>query len=285
MTRRQELSIAAAAIGVMAFLAALPFAWELGIELQLWDIFRAPLPSADGWDAFNLYFWIVPVTVILAGPLALLAWLRRVRIAPILAALVCLQSAMLYLPYAASLSPRVDRVRRLVRDPIPEARLLVIVVLVTLTLAAVYGFIARGWLALVVTAVLNGILLQHVWLLSVLPFGGGWWPLDWRRMDRLISFRPCRGAMVWRVDDTSALRFGRIDDVWRQFDDPRTPGPPLRAVSVAGEWQHDYIWLTAADMAAVRVRSDDPAVVRCDSAARPEPVAPADWHHVGLPPQ
>jgi hypothetical protein len=279
MTRRRELVIAAAAIGLAASFAA------AALVLRFFDpvawVEWPPLPGTEGWAAFNLYFWIVPVTLLLAVPLLFVASRRRHLDAPVLGALVCLQTAMLYLPLAAAIASRVDRLRGFVLEPVPEMRQLVVMVVLTLVLAVVYAFARRALHALVIAAVLSGVLLQLHWLFLFLPPAAGWWPHDWRRADLLVPLRPCRGAMVWHVDDGHVFPEGRIDDVWRRFDDPRA-GRPVQAISVRGEWRLEYIWLSGADLTAVRVRADDPALARCDATARRERVAPAAWHQVGL---
>jgi hypothetical protein len=55
-----------------------------------------------------------------------------------------------------------------------------------------------------------------------------------------------------------------------------------RAISVSGHWLGNYSWLDANDLRALRVRVDDPAVIDCDSRVRPERVAPAAWHKLGV---
>jgi len=288
--RRNELAIAAAAVGAAAILAAGSLLWRFAFDSEPWDIPWPPRPRMDGWEAFNLYSWIVPVTVAVAACVLVSARWRRPRLAATCAVLLCLQTAMVYVPYAACLASRIDRMRGLIREPMRELRELVSVVVVTLALAGLYVAVAqlrhtrvetrRG--ALTIAVVVNGVLLHHVWLLMFLPLVHGWWPADSRRTDLLVPFRPCRGAMVLRVEEGRVLRYGRVDDVWLHFDDPRDPGPPSRAVSLTGEWTPHYFWLNDGDLAKLSVRVDDPAVIRCDSSARSEPVAPEPWHRLGL---
>jgi hypothetical protein len=79
--------------------------------------------------------------------------------------------------------------------------------------------------------------------------------------------------------------FGRVDDLWTRFSDPRRNGAEVTAVSVRGEFLWGYFWLeTIYEASRLWVRRDDPAVVRCDSRPRDERVVPADWHRFGLEP-
>jgi hypothetical protein len=123
------------------------------------------------------------------------------------------------------------------------------------------------------------------WILTVLPAQRGWVPHE-SRADLLVPFRPCRGAWLWEVwttpgGEVSAHPYARIDDLWLHFADPRTAGARAWAVSVEGEWQEEYRWLTRVEAERFRVRLDDPMVVRCDSVARTSSIEAAAWHQLG----
>ena len=83
-------------------------------------------------------------------------------------------------------------------------------------------------------------------------------------------------------EDPKAREIARIDDVWLHFADPRKGGAQVWAVSAAGLWREHYLWLDRTEADELRVRRDDPAVVRCDSRVRTETVAPAAWHWLGM---
>lgn len=140
--------------------------------------------------------------------------------------------------------------------------------------------------ALIAAATLAGVVLHLHFLLMVLPMTNHWLPAEWQRPDLLVPFRSCRGALLWatsrnRAGEVRAYEVARVDDVWLRFADPRLGGASVRAVSAAGRWREGYLWLRQDDAARLYVRRDDPAVVRCDSRPRPEPVAPASWHLLG----
>ena len=242
------------------------------------------------WNLFSLYSWIVPVSIVIAALVA--AVTRRPRLATVLAVVVCVQTAMIYWPLAAFRVSRIDRVRRYVEEPVPQLQHLFAAIVVTLVLTAAYVAVVRlrhtrqatRHNALLLAVVLNALLLNLVWILAVFPPTRGWWPADWHRPELLGPFRPCRGAVLWWVDGDRAIPYVRIDDIWLRFEDPRRPEHAVRAVSGAGEWFREYYWLRDDEAAELRMRADDPSVIRCDSAARPERVAPASWHHLGWRP-
>jgi hypothetical protein len=128
-----------------------------------------------------------------------------------------------------------------------------------------------------------GLLLHIFWICTILlPFGDRWTPAEWDRPDLLRAARLCRGATLWQVRaDGRALAIGRIDDLWLQFADPRAGGKSIRAISMVGDFQEGYFWLTVAEAATLRVRADDPALEHCVGTWRRERVAPAAWHKVG----
>ena len=261
-----------------------------------------PAPPADaGFAAFELYLWLwliarVMVLAMVAG--VVVRWVTGHRgatrwIAGVIPPLVCVLTAGIYAPLWGLTTRRLDRVAGLVEDPVVALRRLAISVGVTFVLAVVFNAVTR-WrrtpdsvrqVALVVPAVLAGILLNVLILFMLLPVTDKWMPASWREPDRLLPFRACRGAMLWlqpEPGDSWVRPFGRIDDVWARFADPRSPGGEIWAVSVEGEWRDEYLWLSRVEAVRLRMRSDDPAVARCDSRPRLERVTPASWHRFGL---
>jgi len=224
-----------------------------------------------------------------------LPW-RRPRTTLVVTVLPILLVAWLYVPFCLLTFPRVDRIQGEVPEPVAPMRQAGTSAVVTLLLAAVFLGVTHGprtpgsaRAAALTVAVTLGFLLVHiVWILLVFPLPPHEWPPPGRdRLDLLVPFRPCRGAIVWAVtrspyhDQPSVYAFARVDEVWSRFLDPRRGGARVRAVSATGLWERGYFWLGAEDVEQLRVRRDDPAVVRCDSVPRPEVVAPARWHRVG----
>jgi hypothetical protein len=239
----------------------------------------------DGFNAFEIYLWIIPVCVTVFGVVVVVAAIRR-RLRSIGAAMpMVLGSAviMLYVPLWFFPAWRVDRMRGLVQEPVAALRFLVIVVAATVALSCLFCVTVRAGTArrvsLVIAAVLYGTLLSVFWMFVITPLTPPWWPADFDRPDLLVPVRPCRGAMLWRK---RREEFVSIDDVWLRFADPRDGGRPEWALSAAGRTFRSYYWLDAQDLHVLRVRVDDPAVIDCDSRARPEPVTAAPWHSLGV---
>lgn len=248
-------------------------------------------------DAFRIYLWLAPAAAfaVVAILLAFVArWLTRWRGAtawiPIaLPILICALTAALHLPFLGALGHRVDRIAGHVREPVPSLRALAVSVAVTLALAAVFLAVTSGRRspalarrsALAVAVVLCGVHAHVLWILLAFPVARAWTPAEWHRPDLLVPFRPCRGALLWAADGGFTRPLVRVDDVWLRFADPRLGGERVWAVSGDGQFNEGYFWLGHAEAVRLRVRRDDPAIVRCDSSARPEHVAPAAWHHLG----
>lgn len=293
--RTLELRLAFVVIAAAAAFTALVLAWRCGYDGAPWSLSLPPRPRLRGLDAFGLYLWLqwvgrVAIVAMFVGVIVrwVTGWRAATRwIAFALPPLVCLMAAGIYAPFWGATARRVDRVGGAVEEPVFGLRGLALNLGVTFVLAAVFILVTRRrripesvrQVALVVPAILAGILLNLIILFVVLPASNEWMPVEWRRRDLLAPFRPCRGAILWFPPDPGkefVRPFGRIDDVWLRFAGEHW------AVSGEGEWEEGYFWLTRAEAMQLRVRSDDPAVLRCDSRPRPEPVSPASWHRVGL---
>lgn len=292
------------AIGVAMLVTGVVLVWRWVYDSAPWSIAFPPWPAMRGWDAFNLYYRIGPVGSIAAVVMGLglvVRWVTKRRgatawIGVVLQLLVCLQTAALYALFWAATVRRTDRVAGVVEEPAVGMRAVALSVIVTMVLAAAFICVTRfrrtprlvRQSALSVGAILAGLLLNLSWILCILPITNDWSPAEWRRPELLTSLRPCRGALLWqtssrRSDDEWSYPVGRIDDIWLRFADPATPGRTVWAVSATGQWEEGYVWLRRADVAQLRVRRDDPAVIHCDSRPRPERVAPASWHRMGIP--
>lgn len=260
--------VALAAIALWA-VVNLPFRRELGGGLSAFD-------TIHEWTAW-FFRWATALLV-----LAVL--LRRFR--PVyLGAMIGIITAAAFWPFFYVTWPRVDRLRGPYEERQVDLRNLAVMVAVTIALALLYAVVARRdrVRALVPLMILCTVLLPLWWLQVVLPVSSHWLPLEWDRPDRLIPFRPCRGALLWRVP----VRRGylpqielRVEELWERFDDPRTG--VSRAVSGEGQWSEGYVWLTEAEARRLAVRSDDLKVIECDSRARTELVRPAAWHQLGV---
>ena len=251
-----------------------------------------------GFEAFDLMLWLVPIgdLAIVAMLVALaLRWVTRRRgatswIPVFLPILVCLLTAAIFVPFCGTVAWRIDRVLGRVDEPVFEMRSLATSVAVTLTLAATFIAVTRQrrtpsiakQAALVTAAILCGVFLSLYWLFLVVPPMSDWMPNDWDRPNLITPFRPCRGALLWITSNGSTRPFGRIDDVWLRFADPRVPGELVYAISVRGEWRDDYIWLNRSEAEQLYLRRDDPLVAQCEWRARARTVAPAQWHTIGL---
>ena len=185
---------------------------------------------------------------------------------------VCAMTTILYLPLAGANDRRIDRIAGPVEEPVSQVRALALSVAATLALAVLFLAITRRChtpadarqTALAVPMIVCSVLLSVYFLFVLMPMTNGWLPADWRRRDRLVPFRPCRGAILWE-DADHLYAIARVDNIWLQFADPRKGGERI----------------DRAEAAQFKVHSDDPAVIRCDSHPRREPVAPAEWHRVG----
>jgi hypothetical protein len=297
-----ERRVAAGAIGLAALVAMSSLAWRFVFPDAWWSL-ELPPAVGSGWEVFNLYLWLKPILIAIAWMMAaavvVRTLLRRRRpaawIAAALPVVVCLGAAALHAPFYGMTTGIVDRVAGTVQRPVLVARAVAVSGMVTFTLAALFlGVVclrhtpaAVRQAARTVAATLAGVVLVLFWLQMVLPMSDGWFPAHYHQPELLMPFRPCRGALLWQMSrdrydgSLHAHHFARIDDVWLHFADPRTNGAPVWAVSATGEWERGYYWLTRDEAATLRVRRDDPAVVRCDSRVRPEAVAPASWHRLG----
>jgi len=269
--------------------------WHFGFDDAWWRF-----PVVKDWIGFELYAWAY--VFLLAAFLAV--WFvagllfaiprRRLGAAFLTVALPIVVSAgcaAIYWPFHGRVVYRVDRVLRLVKEPASGFQHLVVLVGSTLVLELLYLLTASlrraprlaSTFARVTLAVLCGVYLHVVWILIILPISNGWEPVDWQRPDLLTRFQPCRGAVLWFTrNDGKLLPFGRIDDLWLQFADPRRNNAPGRAISVATEWAQGYAWLNAGEADAFSIRQDDPAVMHCDQRWRRERVVPAEWHTLGV---
>jgi hypothetical protein len=297
--RSLELRFAAVAIGTAALFTAFVFI----VDSVSGSFSLPPLPRMHGFEAFGLLLWIAPLgwfVALLMVPAVLVRWVIGWRgatawIGIAIPLVVCGMTAMLYVPFRFVTERRVDRVAGQVEEPVLAMQAIVDSAVALCVLAAVLICVVRlrrtpavtRYAAFAVAATLTAVLLSIVWLMFVTPALNGWTPIE-RRADLLVPFRPCRGALLWTVfpgADGREVRthpYARIDDLWLEFRDPRKPGATVWAVSATGEWETGYVWLTHAEAVALRVRRDDPMVVRCDSRTRAGRVAPAAWHQVGL---
>jgi len=298
-----ERRLAGVAIGVALLFAGLVLVWRWGFDDAPWSISLPPTPEMSGFGTFKLYDWIDSVGMVVVGAMGLGVVVRLITkrrgattwIGVVLPVLICLQTAAVYAPYWAMTVRRAGRLTRVVEEPAVVARALACSVVVTMILAAALLCVTRlrrtpplvRQSALAVTVTLAAILLNLSWLQWILPITNDWSPVDWRHPELMAPFRPCRGALLWKArefgDTARSYPIGRIDDLWLHFADPVTPGRTVWAVSAFGEWEEGYLWLRAADVAQLRVRRDDPAVIDCDSRSRSERVAPESWHRVGIP--
>jgi hypothetical protein len=285
-------------IGAAVLFTANVLVWRFGSGAMWWESLPE-WPRAERWGAFGLYASLMPLTIAAMVAMALAAIVRWALGAPvnvpgaeiILPVLTCLLVAGLYVPFAFISQPRMDRVQRLVFEPVLPMRILGMTATATMLLAAVLIVTTRqgrkrSHAPLAMAAVLALVLAHLVWIILVFPIEDGWEPADRYRRDLLVPARPCRGALLWIVerygDYEQPRAVARIDQVWSRFADPRDRGAQAWAVSAIGEWRQTYVWLVRPDMERLRVRRDDPAVVRCDARPRVEVVAPAAWHDLGI---
>jgi hypothetical protein len=280
-----ELRLTAVAIGAAVLFTAFALLWRFAYDGAWWRVRLPPVPRMRGFEAFGLYAWIEPLGgfVALLMVLAILVrWVTGWRgptawIGVGLPVLVCVTTAMMYAPFRYLNEQYLDRVGGRVEAPIAAAMAMADTAVSACVLAAAFICVTRmrrthgvvRYAALTVAATLTAVMLSVGWILTVLPAQSGWTPYEWRS-DLLVRFRPCRGALLWQASagEPSAYPFARIDDLWLHFDDPRTPGARVWAISAKGEWQEGYLWLTRAEAETLLVRRDDPMVVRCDSRVR-----------------
>jgi hypothetical protein len=297
ISRDSVLRIAASVCAAVIVSVFALLVWLLFFE-KVWREVWPAVPRAGGFAAFSILEWVVllaPGLGVACGAAALVAARRgEERAAGIVPAiLICMLAAACYWPFSSMTTERVDRVRGRVSEPLIPAQALGNVVMVTYALCAVFVMVTgtrrtpllTRQVCRAVIYVLTGLLFNLYVLFVVLPITNGWSPADWERTELLIAFRPCREAVVWLETsgaDRRWLPYGRIDGVWGRFSDPRAPRPFREAVSMTSQWQRAYVWATMDDLSDARVRRDDPAVVQCDDRVRTEPVAPAQWHEVGL---
>jgi hypothetical protein len=298
MTRRRiEVVVAAAAIvGATAFTAAV-LVWHFDFDDAWWSL---AFPVVADWNGFELYAWAEVILLIAFAVVwlfaAVLFAMRRRRSGaafltlalPVIIAAGC---AAIYWPFFGAWVGRVDRVRHLIKEPAFAYRRLAVLLSLSLALSLLYLFSASlrrapplgGRVARVAIIVLAGVYLHIIWIPIILPAVNDWQPLDWQKPDRIIPFRPCRGALLWQErSDGKIIPIARIDDLWLRFADPRRGGMEGRAISAPLEMREGYAWLDVAEAEALSMRSDDPAVRHCDGRWRTERIAPASWHTLGL---
>lgn len=280
--------IGAIAVGGAVLFAAAVFVWRVVFDDAPWSLPK--LPRMEQFAAFEIYSWITPLGVTAVVAILVVAVIRRRGrwIAPSLAVVISAVTAVIYLPFWFFRTRRIDRLLGEVEVPVYRMQTLVVLAMLTLALVVVFIIVTRlRWTpgmargnALAAAWIVNAGLLLPVWVLMIFPFVNRWIPAEWDRPDLLAAVRPCRGALLWDLRGRSD--FGTVDDIWLRFADPRKGGAPTRAISVSGTWRGEYSWLDANDLLALRVRTDDPAVIACDSRVRPERVAPAAWHKLGV---
>ena len=261
-------AIVALALIALWALVHFPVGRELGPGLRAFH-------TIDEWARWFLR-WATALLVLLA----LLGRFRPVY----LGALVGIGVAAMYWPFFHVTRPRVDRLRGRFEERQLDLRDMAVMVAVVIALALLYAIVARRERvrALVPLLMLCAILLPLHLVVIVVPVGAPWWlPGEWDRPDRLIAFRPCRGALLWRIEEGRLPQIElHIDDRWQRFDDPRAG--VRRAISGEGLWAESYVWLSEEEARRFFLRSDDPRVIDCDDRARGERVRPAPWHKVGI---
>jgi hypothetical protein len=297
ITRAIERRVAGAAIGAATLFTLLVLSWRY--YPREWSFPLLSWPPSDSLGPFRIYLPMAPLCVLVLLVILGCGFVRLVTgrrgatawIAGALPLLVCVGAAAVYAPFRGMTTWRVDRIAGRLKEPLPGAVALSTSVVITFLLAALFIAVTRlrhtrpatRHVALTVGATVAGLMLQLFWFFLFIPFDVHWRESGARRDDLLIPFRPCRGAVLYQTTHygrhTTVDDIGRIDDLWLHFLDPRRNGAGVWAVSAA-TWR-DYFWLDRAEAAKLRVRSDDPAVIRCDSRVRPEVVSAARWHRVG----
>jgi hypothetical protein len=279
--------------------AAAGMVWYLGFNHETWSLL--PHVGDHGMDAWPaICSWVVHflyATVFLAGVVtgALLSSGRRRTAVAFLGAtaeiVLCLAPAGAYLPFFWASVHHPTRLNPAVWEPVWSYRHASILVITTMVLCALFLAVTRlrrtppttRAAAITMPLVVTHLCLVFWILLIIIPTSNDWRPLDWQQPDLLIAFRPCRGAAVWSSSRSgSAILTGRVDGLWLRFADPRADSREVPAISIVGELGgKSYIWITTREAGSLRMRRDDPAVIRCDARWRPERVAPEPWHEVG----
>lgn len=297
MTRRRiEIVAAATAIGAAAALAAFVLVWRVFYDDAPWSLtLPPPIDFSSRWSGFTIYAWaelaLLSLVIVAGVSAAVLAMLGKRATAAnvILGALVFAALAgacAIYSPLSVFTTFRTDRLRGRVEEPVHGFRAFVVTIVVVavahiLLILATTGRHTPAFtraLALSAAAVSCAITLHFFWLIAIFPATNTWFPGDWDRADLLIPVRPCRGAALWSTD---LHLIGFVDDLWLSFRDPRAGGRRVRAISFSGDFRGGYFWMTLAEAAELRVRADDPKVIRCEARWRRDEVAPAGWHTLG----
>jgi len=245
--RSLELRLAAVAVGTAALLTAFVFI----VDSVSGSLSLPPLPRMRGLEAFGLYSWIAPLgwfVVLLMVPAVLVRWVIGWRgatawIGGAIPLVVCVMTAMLYVPFRYVNELRVDRVAGQVEQPIVATQAMADRAVAVCVLGGAFLCVVRmrrmpvvvRYAASAVAATLAAVLSSIVWVMVVLPAQNGWMPNEWRT-DKLVPFRPCRGALLWTVSTgTDGLEarthpYAPIDDLWVEVRDPRSPGAPVWAL-------------------------------------------------------
>lgn len=302
-SRLIERRIAGVGIAVATLFTAIVLIWRIGYDDAPLSSPFPPLPATSRWGAFDLYLWVGPAGLLIAAAVVaglMIHWItgRRGATAWIgvgLPILICLQTAAIFAPFGALTVRRSSRLAKFIEEPAIHSRAVALSVIMTMVLAAAFVCVAHlrrtppivRQLAVSAAGILATILLHISWVLWVLPLTNQWSPAEWRRPDLLTTFRPCRGALLWKAPeqerDSLPTPVVRVVDIWLHFDDPTSSGVSVWAVSGPREWRDGYFWLRLPEVAELRVRVDDPALQSCDSRPRPERVEPEPWHTVGFP--
>ena len=250
------------------------------------------VPMLSRIEPFAVFPWVALFGYVAVVILAITSTIRRNAqwVAPWLALVISIATAMFYLPLWFFRRNGLDRLRGEIEEPVRSLQAIVAVAMVTLVLGVLFVAITRlrqtpgitRRTALVTVVIVNAGFLHLFLFVVITPFDVGWQPFERDRPDLLIPVRPCRGAVVWAFTGRNYHDIGTIDDVWLRFADPRNGRAPTFAVSVHGRWRREYFWLNSSDLHWMRVRKDDPALTDCDSRSRPERVAPAAWHKLGF---
>ena len=197
-----------------------------------------------GFDALVIYVWayralLVVLVVACVTAIILVARRRRkaaaIAISATLIGVVLAGAAVVYLPFTLFTFRRTDRLHESFDAFVPSFQLLFAMILVTVVAHALFIIATRSrrtpavtrQAALVAAAITCALTLNLLWIAIIFPVDG-WWPPDWQRSDRLGPLRACRGATLWEVTarrdgEPFVYPIGRIDDLWLQFNDPRTP--------------------------------------------------------------
>ncbi len=298
-----ELRLALTAIAATALLAVASLLWRFVYPGAYWTL--PETPNYEPWRAFVILDWAwLTIRILIAFVLVasvIFALFRRWRWIASLSKIVVViivagGTFAIYAPFYGVTEERTDRIRGIVREPVPAAQLLVVMLGITLLLSI--ASLAVSWLrhapnqvprvSRTTFIVLCGMILHLHILFILMPITNRWEPIDWQDRGWLLPFRPCRGALLWQVEPSQPTwtprPLGRIDDLWLRFADPRSHEGPRRAVSLTLTFRRGYAWLSMPEANAYRVRRDDPAVIQCDARFRADAAAPAKWHELGAQP-